>query len=73
MEFFTKYNQGCEEITFSPFFFNNKYSKTKILGPIKFNLISQNWNAKICALGGINEKNLKIIQLTRSRAIGYKI
>ncbi len=73
MEFFTKYNQGCEEITFSPFFFNNKYSKTKILGPIKFNLISQHWNAKICALGGINEKNLKKIQLTRSRSIGYKI
>jgi thiamine monophosphate synthase len=73
MEFFTKYNQGCEEITFSPFFFNNKYSRTKILGPIKFNLISQHWNAKICALGGINEKNLKKIQLTKSRSIGYKI
>jgi hypothetical protein len=43
------------------------------LGPIKFNLISRNWNTKICALGGINEKNLKKIQLTKSRSIGYKI
>ena len=73
MEFFTKYNQGCKEVTFSPFFFNNKYSKSRILGPIKFNLISQNWKTKICALGGINYKNFKKVQLTKSRSIGYKI
>ena len=73
MEFFTKYNQGCKEVTLSPFFFNIKHSKTKILGPIKFNLISQNWKTKICALGGINEKNLRRIKLTKSRSIGYKI
>ena len=73
MEFFTKYNQGCEEVTLSPLFFNIKYSKTKILGPIKFNLISQNWKIKICALGGINDKNFKKVKLTKSRSIGYKI
>ena len=73
MEFFTKYNQGCEKITLSPFFFNIKYSKTKILGPIKFNLISQSWKTEICALGGINDNNFKKVQLTKSRSIGYKI
>ena len=73
IEFFTKYNQGCEEVTLSPFFFNVKHSKTRILGPIKFNLISQNWKTKICALGGINEKNLRRIKLTKSRSIGYKL
>ncbi len=73
IEFFTKYNQGCEEITFSPLFFNIKYSQTKILGPIKFNLISRNWKTKICALGGVNEKNLRKIKLTKSKSIGYKI
>lgn len=73
MEFFTKRNQGCEEVTLSPLFFNIKYSKTKILGPIKFNLISQNWKTKICALGGINEKNLRKIKLTKSGSVGYKL
>jgi hypothetical protein len=49
---------------------NKKYSINKILGVIKFNLISLNWKLKILALGGINEKNLKKLQLTRSYGIG---
>jgi thiamine monophosphate synthase len=73
MEFFTKYHQGCGKVTLSPLFFNIKYSKTKILGPIKFNLISLNWKIKLCALGGINDNNFKKVQLTKSRSIGYKI
>lgn len=73
MEFFTKYHQGCGKVTLSPLFFNIKYSKTKILGPTKFNLISLNWKIKLCALGGINDNNIKKVQLTKSRSIGYKI
>ena len=55
----------------SPIFFNKKYSQNKILGPIKFNLISLNWNCRICALGGIKLNNLKMINLTKVKAISF--
>jgi thiamine monophosphate synthase len=71
-EYFIKSNQACEMITLSPLFYNNKYSKNKILYPIKFNLISNNWNIKICALGGILQSNYKKIKLTKAAAIGIK-
>jgi hypothetical protein len=54
----------------SPIFLNKKYSVNKILGTLKFNLISLNWNIKILALGGISKKNLKKIRLTKSVGIG---
>lgn len=39
-----------------------KNTKSKIfLGPIKFNLLSKNFNGKIIALGGINSKNINVI------------
>ena len=55
----------------SPIFYNKKYSPNKILGPIKFNLITLNWDCKICALGGIKLNNLKKINLTRVKAISF--
>jgi nicotinate-nucleotide pyrophosphorylase len=55
----------------SPIFFNKKYSLNQILGPIKFNLISLNWNCRICALGGIKLNNLKMINLTKVKAISF--
>jgi hypothetical protein len=42
----------------SPLFFNNKYSKNRILNPTKFNLMMSSWKTKIGALGGITKKNL---------------
>jgi hypothetical protein len=55
----------------SPLFFNEKYSKYKILGINRFNLISNNWKCEICALGGILKKNLKKISMTKSKGIGF--
>lgn len=69
-EYYEKIQQKCDYIFLSPIFINKKYSIYKILGVIKFNLISLNWKIKTLALGGINEKNLKKIRLTKSIGIG---
>ena len=63
-----KENQGCDEIFISPIFFNakNKYH----LDIIKFNNLSLNSKLKINALGGINNKNLKRLKLTKSVGFG---
>jgi thiamine monophosphate synthase len=71
-EYFIKKRQDCEMISLSPLFYNNKYSVNKILQPLKFNLITNNWKVKICALGGILETNKKKVQLTKATAIGIK-
>jgi thiamine-phosphate pyrophosphorylase len=65
-EYFLKYNQGCKVIMLSPIFSNIKYTENKLLGILKFNLISSIWKTKICALGGINKKNLKKINTTKA-------
>ncbi|MSP06107.1 MAG: hypothetical protein EXR13_00865 [Candidatus Fonsibacter sp.] len=70
-EYFSKLNQGCSVIMLSPIFFNEKYSKYKILGVNKFNLITKNWICEIGALGGILQKNLKMIYMTNSKNIGF--
>ena len=71
-EYNIKKKQQCSTIMLSPIFYNIKYSPNKILSPIKFNLITLNWNIKVCALGGINNKNIKLINLTKSESIGVK-
>ena len=71
-EYCIKRKQNCSTIMLSPIFYNIKYSKNKILNPIRFNLIALNWNIKVCALGGINNKNIKLIKLTKSKSIGVK-
>ena len=71
-EYSIKKRQHCSTIMLSPIFYNIKYSPNKILNPIKFNLITLNWNIKVCALGGINNKNIKLINLTKSKSIGVK-
>ena len=71
-EYTIKKRQRCSIIMLSPIFYNIKYSPNKILSPIKFNLIALNWDSKICALGGINNKNIKLINLTKSKSIGVK-
>ena len=69
-EYYEKIQQKCDYIFLSPIFLNKKYSVSKNLGILKFNLISLNWKIRILALGGINKKNLKKIKLTKSAGIG---
>ena len=71
-EYSIKKRQHCSTIMLSPIFYNIKYSTNKILNPIRFNLITLNWNINVCALGGINNKNIKLINLTKSKSIGVK-
>jgi thiamine monophosphate synthase len=71
-EYYIKIRQKCSVIMLSPIFYNNKYSYNKILGPIRFNLITLNWKSNICALGGINSKNIKFANITKSKCIGVK-
>ena len=56
--------QGCKAIFISPIFFNPK--NRKYLGISKFNLLTLHTASKIIALGGLNQKNIKKLRLTRS-------
>ena len=71
LEYSLKKQQLCEMILLSPLFYNKKYSQNKILNVCKFNLISMNWEKKICALGGINLNNLKKLNMTRSSSAAF--
>ena len=71
-EYYIKKKQNCTTIMLSPIFYNKKYSHNKILGISKFNSISLNWKTNICALGGITQENIKLINFTRCKAIGVK-
>lgn len=71
-EYFIKQRQKCKTIMLSPIFYNNKYTQNQILNPIKFNLISLNWKTNVCALGGINNTNIKKINLTKAISVGIK-
>jgi thiamine-phosphate pyrophosphorylase len=71
LEYSLKNKQSCEMIMLSPLFYNEKYSQNKILNVCKFNLISMDWDKKICALGGINLKNLKKLNMTKSSASAF--
>jgi thiamine-phosphate pyrophosphorylase len=72
LEYFQKLNQKCVTIMLSPLFYNEKYSINKILGILKFNNKALNWKTRLCALGGINYKNLKKIALTKSEGVAFK-
>ena len=72
LEYMQKIRQKCHLLMLSPLFFNEKYSKNKILNILRFNHKALNWNIKLCALGGINSKTLKKIKLTKCMAIGFK-
>ena len=62
-----KEKQKCEKIFISPLF---KTEKNKnFLDTIKFNLIANKTKKQIISLGGINSKNLKRINLTKSRGV----
>ena len=71
IEYFNKLKQGCELIMLSPLFFNIKYSINKVIGPMKFNLITRHWKTKIGALGGLNKKNIKRLSFLNSKNFGF--
>ena len=56
-----KNKQNVDLIFISPFFKTKKYKK--ILGIIKFNILSKLTNKKIIALGGINTRNIKQLKM----------
>jgi thiamine-phosphate pyrophosphorylase len=72
LEYYFKKRQNCKIIALSPIFYNPKFSKNKTLGPMKFNLITQIWDADLCALGGINKTNIKKVDVTRATAIAFQ-
>ena len=72
LEYFQKLRQKCITIMLSPLFYNEKYSINKVLGILRFNNKALNWKTRLCALGGINYKNLKKITLTKSEGIAFK-
>lgn len=68
LEYYKKKKQLCKIIIVSPLFYNSKYSVNKILGINKFNLLTNNWKEKICALGGINSNNINKLRMTKVRS-----
>ena len=72
LEYIQKLKQKCIIIMLSPLFYNEKYSINKILGILKFNNKAIIWKTRLCALGGINQKNLKKVTLTKSEGIAFK-
>ena len=62
-----KEKQKCEKIFISPIFKTEK--SKKYLDTIKFNLIANKTKKQVVGLGGINSKNLKRINLTKSCGI----
>ena len=56
-----KEKQGCTTIFLAPIFKVKK--KSNYLNILKFNSLSQNKKIELIALGGINEKNIKKINL----------
>ena len=59
-----KERQGASHIFLSPLFYVNK--KNKSLDIIKFNLLCKLTTLPIIALGGISNKNIKKIRMTKS-------
>ena len=62
-----KKKQNCRLIFLAPLF-NNPKNKSS-LKVVKFNLITLNENKRFIALGGINEKNINNVYLTKSVGI----
>ncbi len=58
-----KLNQGCEYIVLSRIFKTSYKFKKGFLGTTKFNLLTRNFSQKFIALGGINEKNFRLLSL----------
>ena len=62
-EIYEKLSQGCEYIVLSRIFKTSNKFKKGFLGTTKFNLLTKNFSNKFVALGGINEKNFRSLNL----------
>ena len=62
-EIHQKLSQGCEYIILSRIFETSNKFKKGFLGTTKFNLLTRNLSKKVIALGGINQKNFKLLSL----------
>jgi thiamine monophosphate synthase len=71
IDLYFKIKQNCNYIILSPIFENAKYKDNNVLNVIKFNLISNNWCQKLIALGGVNQKNLNKIKMTKVGGVGF--
>lgn len=58
-----KERQNINHIFLSPFF--EKKNKLKPLGIYRFNILKKNTSAKLVCLGGINKKNLKVMNMIK--------
>jgi len=71
-DYYFKTMQNCGLLMLSPLFYNKKYSRNKILGSTRFNLISRNWKIDLCPLGGINNSNINNIKLLKTHSVGLR-
>ena len=62
-EIYEKLSQGCEYIVLSRIFKTSNKFKKGFLGTTRFNLLTRNFSQKFIALGGINEKNFKLLSM----------
>ena len=58
-----KIQQDCDYIVLSRIFETSNRYKEGHLGTLRFNLLTRNFSKKFIALGGINEKNFKKINI----------
>ena len=63
-----KINQGCQIIFISPLFKTKFYKKS--LGVLKFNLLTSYFKNNFYALGGINSKKIKKLQIINCSGFG---
>ncbi len=72
LEYYRKSIQNCKKFFLSPIFYNKKYSINKILGVIKFKIISKDWKDKAIPLSGINQRNIKQALLANKEQIAFR-
>ena len=72
IEYYFKKRQNCSLVFLSPFFFTKKYTMNHVLGPLKFNLITNTWKTDLGCLGGVKANNYKKIKLTKANSLGFK-
>jgi thiamine monophosphate synthase len=72
LEYYKKRNQKCKKIFLSPIFYNKKYSINKILGVIRFKLISKDWKNDVIPLSGINQRNIRKAALANVNFVAFR-
>ena len=63
LEIKEKIDQGCDYIVLSRIFETSNKNKKGHLGTLKFNLLTRKFSKKFLALGGINAKRFKLLNI----------